>query len=115
MKLAINRTEEQNKGFFKTTTVYNLHINLEVTQEEMALIKKHKWEKVILFEASGHQGRAIPIGVEHTVERKTPWGFDTAEELTYAEKQLIENVKNLKQQLEAAAGFTSTGSREIDL
>jgi len=41
--------------------------------------------------------------------------FKSVEELAYVERQIIENAKKLKQQLEAAAGFTSGGPREVEL
>lgn len=116
MKLTINRTEEQEKKLFKTSTVYYLHINLEATPEEMALIKKHKWDEGLLFEhVAHHSGRVIEWTVGNVVGKPERYGFSTVEQLAHAESQVIENAKTLKQQLGAAAGFTSAGPREVEL
>lgn len=116
MKLTINRTEEQEKRLFKTSTVYYLHVNLEATAEETALIKKHSWDRGLLFEhVVHHSGSLIEWTVGNLLGKPDKFGFAAVEQLAYAENQLIENTKKLKQQVEAAAGFTSQGPRQIEL
>lgn len=116
MKLTMNRTEEQEKKLFKTSTVYYLHVHLEVTPEEMALVKKHKWDEGLLFEhVVHHSGRVIEWTVGNVIGKPERYGFATVEHLAHAESQLIENAKKLKGQLGAAAGFTSGGPREVEL
>ena len=116
MRLTLNRTEEQEKKLFKTVTVYYLHVDLEATPEEMALIKKHKWDEGLLFEhVLHHSGNVIEWKVRDIVGKPNRYGFASVNHLVYAENQLIENAKKLKQQLAAAAGFTSAGPREVNL
>jgi hypothetical protein len=116
MKLTINRTEEQEKKLFKTVTVYWLHVHLEVTPGEMLLIKKHRWDAGLLFEhVVHHSGRVIEWTVGNVVGKPERYGFAAVEQLAHAESQVIQNAKVLKQQLTAAAGFTSGGPREIEL
>jgi hypothetical protein len=116
MKLTLNRTEEQQKKLFKTTTVYYLHVDLEATPEETALIKKHKWSDWLFFEhVVHHSGRVIEWTVGNLLGDPNKFGFATVEQLAHAENQVIETAKKLKQQLGAVAGFTSTGPREVQL
>jgi hypothetical protein len=115
MTLTLNRRETQQKGFFKTSTFYYLDVNLEVTPEEMTLIKKHHWGDIILWEGVVRGGGTQDWPVRQVLGEPHSWGFDTVEHLAYVESQVIENAKKLKQQLEAAAGFTSGRPREIEL
>jgi hypothetical protein len=114
MKLTLNRTEEQT-GLFKKSTVYCLHVNLEATPEEMALIKKHQFDNMPFCEGTFLAGRVIEFTVGNVVGKPERFGFKSLQELAYVESQVIENSKKLKQQLEAAAGYTSGGEREIEL
>jgi hypothetical protein len=115
MKLTLNRTEE-TEGLFKKSVVYYLHIDLVATPEEMILIKKHKWDNNLLFAGVAHtSGRAIPWTIGNIIGKPDRFGFRTVEHLADAERQVIENAKTLKQQLAAAAGFTSGGPRDVEL
>ena len=114
MKLTLNRTEELT-GLFKKSTVYHLHVNLEATPEEMALIQKHHFNEMPFCEGNFLAGRVIEFNVGNVVGRPNDYGFRSLQELAYVEAQVIENAKKLKQQLEAAAGYTSGGPREIEL
>ncbi len=115
MKLTLNRREEQKKGMFSSSTVYCLDVYLEATPEEIATIKKYQWDNMPFCESTFLAGRPIEFTVGDVVGQPKQWGFKTIEELAHAESQVIENAKNLKQQLEAVAGFTSGGPREIEL
>lgn len=115
MKLTINRREAQKKSLFKTSTVYYLDVNLEVTPEEMALIKKHKWGDNLVWKGVIRDSIEQDWPLRHVLGQPNSWPFDTVEHLAYVESQVIENARKLKQQLEAASGFTSGGPREIEL
>lgn len=114
MKLTLNRTEELT-GIFKKSTVYYLHVNLEATPEEMLLIKKHQFDNMPFCESMFLAGRVIEFSVGNVVGRPERFGFRSLQELAYVETQVIENAKKLKQQLEAAAAYTSGGPREVAL
>ncbi len=114
MKLTLNRTEEQ-AGLFKKSTVYYLDVTLEATPEEMALIKKHKWDEMPLCEGMFQSGSVIEWTVGNVVGKPAHWGFKAVEQLAHVESQVVENAKKLKQQLGAAASFTSGGPREVEL
>lgn len=115
MKPTLNRTEEEKAGFFKKSTVYYLDVNLEVTPEEMALIKKHKWEKMQFCVGTFLADSVIECKLSWLLGKPYRFGFKSVEELADVEEQVIENAKQLKQQLGAAAGFTSGGPREVEL
>lgn len=115
MKLTLNRREEQKKGLFKTSTAYFLDINLEATPEEKALIKKHLWDKMRLYETEDRDGTMFQWKMDYFVGQPRSMQFQSVEELAYVENQVIENAKKLKQQLETVAGFTSGGPREVEL
>lgn len=115
MKLTLNRREAQEKGFFKTSTVYYLDVSLEATPEEMTLIKKHQWGDNLMWEGVIRGGHEQDWPLKQVVGKPHSWPFDTVEHLAYVESQVIENAKKLKQQLDAAAVFTSGGPREIEL
>ncbi|HXU34776.1 MAG TPA: hypothetical protein VN937_00150 [Blastocatellia bacterium] len=115
MKLTLNRTEEEKAGMFKKSTVYHLDVNLEVMPEEMALIKKHKWDDLPFCEGMFLASRVIDFNVGNVVGKAQRFSFKSVNELAAVEQQVIENSKKLKQQLEAAGGFTSGGPREIEL
>jgi hypothetical protein len=105
MKLTLNRTEEQEK--------YYLHVHLEATPEEMALITKHKWGGGLPVEYVNQNGEVTTFPVVIGSPRR--YGFATVEQLAHAESQVIENAKKLKQKLGWAAGFASGGPREVEL
>jgi len=116
MKLTLNRAEEQTKSIFKTTTHYYLHYNVELSSAERDLIEKHKWGRTVMLEVEGHKGRPISVFLDWIVKDPShSWPFSSVETLAHAENQLITSAKALKQQLEAASGFTSGGPREIEL
>jgi hypothetical protein len=116
MKLTLNRTEEQERKLFKATTVYYLHVGLEASPDETALIKKHKWNDWVLFEhVVHHSGRVIEWTVGNLLGKPDKFGFAAVEQLAHAENQVIETAKKLKQQLQAVSGFTSQGPREVEL
>jgi len=59
MKLILNRRETQEQKLFKTSTMYYLDITLQTTPEEVALIKKHRWDELILAEFNNPGGGAV--------------------------------------------------------
>ena len=115
MKLTLNRREEQKKGMFSTSTVYHLDVNIEVTPEEMALIKKHQWGEALMWEGVVRGGHEQDWPVKQVIGKPMSFPFDSIENLAYVESQVIENTKKLKQSLDAVVGFTSGGPREIEL
>jgi TRAP-type mannitol/chloroaromatic compound transport system substrate-binding protein len=115
MKLTLNRTEEQKAGMFKKSTVYWLDVYLEATPEEMVLIRQHQWDKLPFCEGMFLASRVVEFTVGDVVGKPTRYGFKSVGELAHVESQVIENAKSLKQQLEAAVGFTSGGRREVEL
>ena len=114
MKLTLNRTEEQT-GIFKKSTVYYLHVNLEATPDEMALVKKHQFDSMPFCESMFLASRPIDFDAGYFVGKPQRLGFRSLQELAHAESQIIENAKKLKQQLETASSYTSGGPREIAL
>ena len=114
MKLIINRREAR-EGFIKKSTVYYLDVTLETTPEEMDLIKKHKWDKRPMCKGMFKTGIVLELSIGSFAGKSSEWGFKSAEHLAHVESQIIENAKLLKEQLEAAAEFTSGGPREIEL
>lgn len=133
MKLTINRREEKETGLFKKPTAYYLDVNLEVTPEELALLRKHNWLDMVLCEVGVQEIKVPGLGgllgmaqrrlnnrvsrwkVGEVVGAPRQFPFDTIEQLADAERQIIENARALKQQLLASAGFTSGGPIEVDL
>jgi hypothetical protein len=115
MKLTLNRTEEQKSGLFSKSTLYNLDVFLEATPEEMALIKKHQWYNMPFCEGMFLASRVIEFTIGDAVGKPQRYSFKSVGELAHVEGQIIENAKRLKQQLEAAVGFTSGGPREVEL
>jgi hypothetical protein len=116
MKLTLNRTEEQERKLFKTIPVYYLHVGLEASADEAALIKKHKWTDWVLFEhVVHHSANVIEWTVGNLLGKPNKFGFATVEHLAHAESQIIETAKKLKQQLQAVSSFTSQGPREVEL
>ncbi|MEK6725821.1 MAG: hypothetical protein AABY54_04615 [Deltaproteobacteria bacterium] len=90
-------------------------MHLEATPEEMELMKKHQWNSMPLCEGTFKGNVNIKWTVGMVVGKPQKWGFTKVEHLAYVESEVIENAKKLKSQLEAVAGFTSGGPREIEL
>jgi hypothetical protein len=95
--------------------MYYLDIKLEATPEEVALIKKHKWDEIRVIEYKNPGGNLIWWSVAELLKEGHFGKYTSVEELAHGESQVIENAKRLKQQLEAVAGFTSGGPREVEL
>jgi hypothetical protein len=114
MKLTLNRREQQ-EGLFRKSTVYYLDITLEVTPEERALINKHGWEDQFMAEGMFKTGIVLELNLGSFLGKPSSWGFKTTENLAYFESQLVDSARSLKEQLGAAEGFTSGGPREIEL
>jgi hypothetical protein len=114
MKLALNRSEGQVGLIFKKV-VYYLDVSLEATPNEVALIQKHNWMRWPICESIFLADRPIEFNVGDVLGKPKHWGFRSVEELAHAEEQVISTAKKLKQQLEAVAGFTNGGPREIEL
>lgn len=118
MKLTLNRREVKEGLLFKKT-VYYLDVNLEVTPEEMSIIKKHKWDKPTLFGGIFNDPRGLHLGwiTFQEVVAGRPWkrGFDSIETLARVEREIIENVRIIKANLVAVAGWGTSGPQEIEL
>ncbi len=116
MKLTLNRREEQEKKLFKTSTMYYLDIKLEFTPDEIALIRKHKWDEIRVIEYKNPGGNLIWWTVGEFIKEGQRFGkYISVEDLAQGESEVIETAKKLKQQLGVADGFTAAGPREIDL
>jgi hypothetical protein len=113
MKLELNRKEEMTGLIFKKPR-YVLDVNLEVSPEEMQLIKKHQWDKVIMAKGTMATGVEIDWTVGN-MARKNSYPFKHIENLADFEAQVIESAKKLKRNIEAASGFTKGGPREVEL
>jgi len=131
MKLTISRTKG-SKGIFRPVTVYYLNVEVDVTREEMALLKKEdRWE----FSLNGgvivsHHGQQT---ARNFVGRSTCWDFETVSDLDTFEHKLIRLMSALKERLrllaiqergkiehaqrlkQQAADFTSEGPHEVEL
>ncbi len=140
MKLTISRTSGQ-KGIFKPVTVYQLNVEVNVSLEEMALLKEvdrssNGWEYSVgsssadVIVASVWGGARKQLTARDFVGKITHLDFETVEELERVESQLILRMKCLKQGLEGiaaqkienarrlkqdAASFASEGPHEVDL
>ena len=115
MKLTINRREEQKQQLFKTITVYYLDVNLELAPEDVTLMKKHNWHKLPLCEGMFLADRVIDWDIDYILGKPQSFPFRSVNELAHVEKQIVENLKSLKQQLTAVVGFTSGGPQEVKL
>ena len=113
MKLTINRREEKEGLVFKKP-VYYLDVDIDVTEDERALIKKHEWEGNILAKGVMKTGIVLEYSVKNMLG-KNSYPFKRAEHLAYFESELIENAKILKANLEASSDFTGSGPREVEL
>ena len=118
MKLTLDRGEE-TKGLMFKKPVYKLIMNLEFTDEEKELIKKHKWGSALDVVADSEVKE-----IKNNALYNSSWAvnggqrmleFEFIENLAWFEKQVIENAKELKGNLAAAVGFTSGGPREVEL
>lgn len=114
MKLTINRTEREEGLIFKKI-IYILETVLELSIEELEIVKKHGWDKSIFAEGT------LANGVTWTPSMRTMLGrkelkFSTIEHLNYFEKTMIENARQLKTNIESIQnGYISGGPREVDL
>ncbi len=117
MKLTLDRREVEKKGLFKKSTLYFLDVDMQFSDEELALIKKHKWGDLPMCTAvfEHTQNMAWTMVVDVFTKGPKEFGFKKVEELASAESQLIESARALKSNLEGAAGLTAGGPREIEL
>lgn len=117
MKLTMDRREEIKKSLFKKKTIYFLDVDMSFTPEELDLIKKHKWgDKPMCTEVFEHtQGLEWTMVVNVFTDGPNSFGFNSIGQLASAEEQIINNARLLKNNLEAADGFTDSGPREIEL
>jgi len=95
MKLTLDRREER-EGLILKSTVYYLDVNLEATPEEMALIRKHKWDARPLFKGTFKTGAVLEFTVGGVVGKPGKFGFKTVEHLAYVESQLVEKRQETK-------------------
>jgi hypothetical protein len=116
MKLILDHREKK-EGFIRKSTVYYLVVDLQVTPEEIALIKKHKWEEMPMCTAvfSHTQGLEWTMVLSCFLEGPEEFGFKNVEILASAENQIIQNAKLLKANLESVEGYTTEGPREVEL
>jgi hypothetical protein len=113
MKLQINRREEKQGLVFKKP-LYIIDVTLEVTPEEAALIKKHKWGDIVMANLQRTSKLEIPWSLKNMIgSNKYP--CDEIEWAADFEQQVIESARKLKANLEGAAGFVGGGPREIEL
>lgn len=117
MKLTLNRREE-TKGMVFKKPVYYVDVNLEFTDEEKQLIKKHKWQSNLEV---GADSKVVEIKkIWPSTSALTKGGafsfkFEFVENLVYFENQLIEKAKVLKGNFEGVVGLTSGGPVEVEL
>lgn len=110
MKLTLNRREEREEKPFTTVIMYYLDIKLDLTPEEIALIETYEWDEIRIY-----CGTLMWFTVGTLIEQARSARYASVEELADGESQVIEIVRKLQQQLDAAASITSEGSWEIDL
>jgi hypothetical protein len=104
MKLTISRTIEQ-KGIFKKKVVSYLNVDLELTSEEMTLLKRSNkfWKVVHVGDGKFCDGSWPTVNLGDVVGKRTRWGFESLDRLECFEGQLIRRMKSLKQDFEAFA------------
>ncbi len=117
MKLTLNRREEL-EGFIRKSTVYYLDVDLMVTPEEKALIKKHKWGEMPMcreiFSHTQDMEWTMPLSV-YLKDEPAHHGFKQIERLASAESQIVESARALKAKLDAVGGFATEGPQEVEL
>ena len=120
---------------FKKSAVYYLDVDLDVTREEKALLKKNNstWEYSRVCHGNFYGRSSHSLNLGDVLGKRTRWAFLSLNDLENFEGGLINGVKRLKQKLEEltlqkhqqiedakklkqqAADFTSEGPREIDI
>ena len=113
MKLKIDRREEK-KGIIFKKPVYFIDVALEFTPEELALIKKHKWETIVMAKGQVRHDFAIDWTIKNML-KPNDYRFDDIGWAADFENQVIESARKLKASLEGAAGFVGGGPREVEL
>lgn len=117
MKLTLNRTEETSGLVFKKP-VYILTVKLEFTDEELQLIKKHKWQGALSFCQDSTVEEIRFSDIQHlksdgNTERSPR--FKYVENLVFFQNGLIEQAKILKSNLANVVDLTSGGPSEVEL
>ncbi len=111
MKLNFDRTEER-VGFILRSTVHYLHVSLEVTQGEQALIEKNNWGDLPACTAvfiHTHGMEWTMFGKEF-IGKTRKLGFKDFKQLTSAERQILESVEKLILKIEEDTDFAAGAS-----
>lgn len=111
MRITINH-EEKTEGFFKKKTYVEVELDVQFTQEELAVIDKHNLEKTVIMEREPPRGDSVDPSIAD-VYHLTFWKLVHKHPESYAvanhaeakayEAELIEALKQAKNYLESNA------------
>lgn len=110
MKLTMRRSEEKT-GMFGRKIVFDLYVQVQMSEEELYGIRKYKLEKYVVVECDPNEPW------KELLVKDLPKGrtlrFDTLGELVENEEAIADALKNLKGYLEEAAEGTKDTVVEI--
>jgi len=112
MQLEMNRS--QKKGLFKTHYVLNAHLIL--SEEEKSLLRQHKLNDLVLFEAEEEWGppHIFRVTAGGYITKGHDFKCATVNELAVLENRLEENCRKLASQLKNLRGAFDGGPRKVD-
>jgi hypothetical protein len=110
MQLEMSRS--QRNGFFKTK--YVLAARVVLTSEEQDLLKQHKLENTVLFDAEAEWGHPhIFVLIAGNITKGFDFHCNTVDELAILENRLEENCRMLAAQLKSLKGAFDGSSRTL--
>ena len=120
MRVSIEHKEVQ-KGMLKKTTYYDVHLAVEFTEEEQAIIKRNKVEGAVVLERQPPAGAKVTEGVEdvfHLNVRKLLKGEDvhrlaSPSEASQYDAELKDALANLKVFIEENATGPESSTFEL--
>src|SRR4051794_15264654 len=112
MQLEMSRS--QKKGLFKTQ--YILSAKLILSEEERSLLRQHKLEDLVLFEAEEEWGppHIFRVTAGGYITKGTEFKCATVGELAALENRLEENCRKLSAQLKNLKGAFDGGARKVN-
>jgi hypothetical protein len=111
MQLEMDRS--QKKGIFKTQYVLRAHLLL--SPEERDLLRKHKLDDIVLFDAEEEWGspHIFRVTAGGYITKGTEFKCATVNELSILENRLEENCRQLAAQLKNLKGAFDGGPRKV--
>lgn len=111
MQLELSRSEKQ--GIFKTK--YVLHAHVLLTPEERDLLRRHRLDDTLLFDAEREWGRPhiFQVTAGGYITKGHDFECETVNHLAILENRLQENCRALSRQLKSLDGAFDKGARTI--